>query len=59
MALSAFDDKTHRPSADDLGRTLGTSAPLWDAVVAQTSGPVRTRADVAAARQLASVKLST
>lgn len=43
MALSAFDDKSQRPGADDLKRTLGTSAPLWDRLIAQTieaAGPL-------------------
>jgi hypothetical protein len=43
MALSAFDDKAHRPGAGDLERMLGKSAPLWAQVIAETSerhGPI-------------------
>ena len=36
MALSAFDERSQRPGADDLKRTLGKSAPLWDRLIAQT-----------------------
>ena len=43
MALSAFDDKSHRPEADELARVLGKSAPLWAQVIAETGerhGPI-------------------
>ena len=36
MALSAFDDKSHRPGGDELKRTLGKSAPLWDQLIGET-----------------------
>ena len=43
MALSAFDDKSHRPGADDLERVLAKSAPLWRQLIGATAewhGPI-------------------
>jgi hypothetical protein len=43
MAPSAFEDKSHRPEADELARMLGRSAALWAPVIAETSerhGPI-------------------
>ena len=34
MALSAFDDKSHEPSAEELRRVLGRSAARWDELIA-------------------------
>ena len=33
MALSAFDDKTQEPGADELRQVLGRTGPLWDDIV--------------------------
>jgi hypothetical protein len=37
VALSAFDNKSRRPGADDLEHVLGTTAPFWHQVIAQTA----------------------
>lgn len=44
MALSVFDDRTHPPTAEDLRRTLGKAAPLWDRLIAEMAeahAPIR------------------
>ena len=33
MALSAFDDKSHEPSADQLGQVLGRSFARWQELI--------------------------
>lgn len=33
MALSAFDDKSHRPEAAELAAVLGKSAELWEELI--------------------------
>ncbi len=37
MALSAFDDKTHKPEADELAQVLGRSGRLWNELTAGLS----------------------
>jgi hypothetical protein len=37
MALSAFDDRTHRPEPADLEITLGKAAGFWDQLVAHVA----------------------
>jgi Protein of unknown function (DUF3788) len=37
MALSAFDDRTHRPDPTDLNVTLGKAAGLWDQLVSHVA----------------------
>jgi len=37
MALSAFDDRTHRPDPTDLKGTLGRAAGLWDQLVSHVA----------------------
>lgn len=37
MALSAFDDKTHRPEPSDLQATLGKSSRAWATLVAEVT----------------------
>ena len=33
MALSVFDDRSHRPSADEIAEALGASARLWEQLI--------------------------
>lgn len=40
MAISAFDDKTHRPTDEDLRSVLGTSHGAWGALIAAVSSRI-------------------
>ena len=60
MALSAFDDKTHPPTAEDLRRTLGKAAPLWDRLIAEMAeahAPIREEWNFAGAKYGWSLRL--
>jgi hypothetical protein len=37
VALSAFDDKSHPPQADDINQILGAAARFWQEIIAHVS----------------------